>query len=86
MEPCNSSRAQQIELVLKRTHTQTSGEVEHVILRTYWLRFADTKKCLYANSEKEVLVKSFNGSRVGARFLEKIKYETDKTLKIFLAS
>ena len=36
--------------------------------------------------KKEVRVKSFKGSRVGARFLEKINYETDKPLKIFLAS
>ena len=35
---------------------------------------------------KEVLVKSSKGSRVGARFLKRIRYETDKTLKIFLSS
>jgi hypothetical protein len=36
--------------------------------------------------KKEVRVKSFRGSRIGARFLEKIRYETDKSLKIFLSS
>ena len=36
--------------------------------------------------KKEVLVKSFRGSRVGARFLNKISYETDKPLTIFLSS
>ena len=38
-----------------------------------------------ASFAKEVLVKSFRGTRVGARFLKKISYETDKVLKIFLS-
>jgi hypothetical protein len=36
--------------------------------------------------KKEVRVKSVNGSRVGARFLKTIRYETDKSMKIFLSS
>lgn len=36
--------------------------------------------------KKEVVVQSFRGGRVGARFLQQINYATDKPLKIFLLS
>ena len=39
-----------------------------------------------ATIKKEIRVMSFKGFRVGARYLKKIRYETDKTLKIYLSS
>jgi hypothetical protein len=39
-----------------------------------------------ATIKKEVRVESFKRSRVGARYLKRIRYETDKKLKIFMAS
>ena len=39
-----------------------------------------------ATIKKEIRVVSFKGFRVGARYLKRIRYETDKTLKIYLSS